>query len=109
MTVKDAAAGKTTAIIAYCTLIGTLIALFMNLETKNDFARFHIRQAFGIHLLFWLLGYVVGNFDSLMVSTAFWLGIFVLWLYGFIGAVQEKENQIPVIGEYFQRWFTFIK
>ena len=44
--------GKTTAIVAYLTMIGALIALSMNMEPKNTFARFHIRQAFGLHLIF---------------------------------------------------------
>lgn len=47
---------KITAIIAYATIVGTIIAIFMNLERQNAFARFHIRQAFGIFVLFYLLG-----------------------------------------------------
>ena len=39
--------GKTTAVVAYITIIGTIIAYFMNLEPKDRLASFHIRQAFG--------------------------------------------------------------
>ena len=49
---SDSKPGKTTAIVAYITIIGCLIAITMNIEPKNAFARFHIRQAFGIHVLF---------------------------------------------------------
>lgn len=90
------------------TLIGTVIALFMNMEPKNLFASFHIRQALGIHLVFWLLGYFIGNFDSWLISISFWIFVFVLWLYGFLGALQEKPNQVPFLGAFFQKWFTFI-
>ena len=101
--------GKNTAIIGYLTIIGALIAIFMNQEPKNEFARFHIRQAFGLHLLYWLMGYVVSNIDMWMLHSAYWILFFALWFYGFIGAVQKKWHTIPVIGPYFQRWFTFIQ
>ena len=39
--------GKNTAIISYLTIIGTIIAIILNNDKKNDFASFHIRQALG--------------------------------------------------------------
>ena len=50
MTTEDIKNGKTSAIVAYLTMLGAIIAIFMNMEPKNPFARFHIRQAFGIFL-----------------------------------------------------------
>lgn len=101
--------GKTAAIVGYLTIIGALIAIFMNQEPKNEFARFHIRQAFGIHILYWLLGYFVTNIDMWTLQTAFWVLFFALWFYGFLGAIQLKRNLMPVVGPYFQKWFTFIQ
>lgn len=98
-------AGKTTAIISYITILGSIIAIFMNLEPKNSFAGFHIRQAFGLNLTFYLLGYFVGNFDSWMISGAFYIFFSVLWIYGLIGAIQGEMKAIPLLGEYFQKWF----
>jgi hypothetical protein len=44
---------KNTAIIAYLTIIGSVIAIFMNQEeNKSEFASFHIRQALGLFILF---------------------------------------------------------
>ncbi|WP_340063077.1 hypothetical protein [Ascidiimonas aurantiaca] len=100
--------GRTTAIISYITIIGCLIALFMNLEPKNPFARFHIRQALGIHILFYALGFLISQFDSWLISSAFYVFIIVLWGYGFIGALQCKKTQIPFLGEKFQQWFKFV-
>lgn len=97
--------GKTTAIIGYITIIGTIIAIFMNMETKNPFAGFHIRQAFGIHLSFYVLAYFVGYADSWIVSSAFFIFFFVLWAYGLVGALQNEMKTIPILGEYFQKWF----
>lgn len=100
--------GKNTAIIAYLTIIGALIAISMNMEPKNDFARFHIRQAFGTHLLF----HAFALFLSVWFNQWAWYGLYVfylvLWGYGFIGALSDKKQGIPVFGPYFQKWFTFI-
>jgi len=100
--------GKTTAIIAYMTLIGSLIAITMNIEPKNDFARFHTRQAFGLHLVF--LGFAI--FLSVWFNKYAWYGLYifyiVLWFYGFLGALNNKKQTVPLLGSYFQKWFTFI-
>jgi uncharacterized membrane protein len=100
--IKDA---KTTAIIAYMTIIGTVIAIFMNQENKNEFTSFHIRQALGIFISFFLLGYFISYFDSWMVSGAFYLFYFILWIYGFTGTLQGELRVVPLVGEYFQNWF----
>jgi len=100
---------KITAIIAYATIVGTLIAIFMNLERQNAFARFHIRQAFGIFVLFYLLGIVVSYFDSWLISIPFFLFFAILWGFGLLNAVQGVTKPIPLVGEKFQQWFTFIK
>jgi len=101
--------GKTAAIVAYLTMVGALIAITMNLEPKNAYARYHIRQAFGLHLVF--LGFAL--FLSVWFSKYVWIGLylfyFVMWLYGFVGALSGKLNPMPVIGNYFQKWFTFIQ
>lgn len=102
-------AGKTTAIIAYITLIGALIAITMNLEPKYAFARFHTRQAFGLHLLF--LGFSL--FLSVWFNFYVWVGLYIfyfaLWIYGLFTAINNQATPIPLIGTYFQRWFTFIQ
>ena len=102
-------AGKTTAIVAYLTMIGCLIAITMNLEPKHDFARFHTRQAFGIHLTFHALA-IFFNYTNIPFA---WIGLYVfyliLWGYGFWAAINDKKQTIPVLGNYFQQWFTFIQ
>lgn len=97
--------GKNTAIVSYITIIGSVIAIFMNNEHKNDFASFHIRQALGIFLTFFLLGYPIGYFDSWMVSSAFWIFIFVLWIFGFLGALNGEKKIVPLVGTFYQEIF----
>lgn len=101
--------GKTTAITAYFTIVGALIAITMNLEPKHDYARFHTRQAFGLHITF--LGFAL--FLSQWFNTYAWYGLYIfyiiLWGYGFIGAITDKKQSVPVLGPLFQKWFTFIQ
>ena len=97
---------KNTAIVAYLTLIGSVIAIFMNQEeNKSDFASFHIRQALGLFISFFLLGYFVGYFDSWTVSAAFYIFYFILWIYGFTGALQGQKRELPIVGAFFQSLF----
>lgn len=97
--------GKTTAIVSYLTIIGAVIAIFMNQEKQNGFASFHIRQALGIFVSFFLLSYFVGNIDSWTASIAFYIFYFVLWIYAFLGVIQGKMMLIPLLGQFFQKIF----
>ena len=103
-----ASEGKTAAIVSYITIIGTIIAYFLNRENKSLFANFHIRQALGIHIMFYVLGMVVSWFDSWMISGPFYLFIIILWGYGLLGAIQGEQNEVPILGKPFQNWFSTI-
>ena len=97
---------KNTAIVAYLTLIGSIIAIFMNQEeNKSDFASFHIRQALGLFISFFLLGYFVGYANSWTATSAFYLFYFILWIYGFTGALQGQKRRLPLVGNFFQSLF----
>lgn len=108
MAKDEVTTGKTTALVAYFTIIGSLIAIFMNLEPKNAFARFHIRQAFGIHLLFHAVAIVLTFTGIAFASLGLYLAYLLLWGFGFIQAMNGNKKEIPVVGSYFQKWFTFI-
>jgi len=98
--------GKQTAIVSYLTIIGSVIAIFMNQEeNRSEFASFHIRQALGIFLTFFLLGYPIGYFDNWMVSASFWIFIFILWVYGFITCLNNETKMVPFLGAIFQKVF----
>ncbi|UJH67173.1 hypothetical protein [Allomuricauda sp. SCSIO 65647] len=101
-------AGKSTAIISYITLVGALIAISMNAEPKHAFARFHARQAFGIHLIFHALAIVL----TYSFSGYSWLILYVVYItalvFGLTAALGNKETTLPLLGKHFQNWFTFI-
>ncbi|RIV30833.1 hypothetical protein D2V08_16390 [Flagellimonas lutimaris] len=100
--------GKTTAIVAYITIIGCLIAITMNIEPKNAFARFHIRQAFGIHILFHALAILLTYTGFVYLSVPIYIFYLIIWVYGFLQVLNEATKPLPVLGKYFQKWFTFI-
>lgn len=97
--------GKLAAITSYILFIGVFIAMSMNSENKNSFASFHIRQALGISLTFISLGLIISNFDSLMISAPMWISVSVLWSYGIFSAINGTTKPIPLLGNYFQKWF----
>lgn len=101
--------GKTAAIIAYITIIGTIIALFMNQEPdKSDFATFHIRQALGLWISFYVFTALAEIFNSGLIHFGFYVFSIVLIVYGLILAVRGEKTEVPILGIYFQKWFTFI-
>ena len=101
--------GKTTAIIAYLTIVGAIIAISMNMAPKHSFARFHTRQAFGLHLMFHGFALFSSVWFNEYALYGLYLCYIVLWVYGFVGALSNKEQSVPVVGPYFQKWFTFIQ
>lgn len=99
--------GKTMAIISYITFIGTIIAYVMNNDKKNTFASFHIRQMIGLTIISLINSFVIGRF-SMAASGVISFILLVLWIIGFIGAIQGQEKRIPVLGDMFQDWFKGI-
>lgn len=97
---------NSTAIIAYITFIGWIIALVKNKEEKNAFASFHIRQMLGIccvGLVVVILAFIPKfgifiNFFGMLI-------VIVLWVLGLISAVNGERKKVLVLGTFFQEWF----
>jgi uncharacterized membrane protein len=100
--------GKSAAIVAYFTIIGSVIAIFMNMESRHEFARFHIRQAFGIHFIFIALAPLATGFNNWMISFSLYLFYAVLWIFGLINAISEKTQPVPLVGNLFQKIFKVL-
>ncbi|WP_247653638.1 DUF4870 domain-containing protein [Flavobacterium sp. CS20] len=101
--------GKTATITSYLFFfLGTIIALFMNMEDRHEFARFHIRQSFGLHFIFIAFSPLASGFDNWMISFSLYLFYTVLWFYGFINAVTNKTQPIPILGNFFQKLFKVL-
>ena len=97
---------KGIGIISYLTWIGLLLAFILNRERNDPFVKFHIRQNLGLFILGLVAGVLhyipgVGGIVAYVVFTA----LFIFWVIGLIGAINGKENAVPVVGSMFQEWF----
>ncbi len=109
MSQNNSIPGKSSAIISYLLFfLGSIIAIFMNMEDRHDFARFHIRQSFGLHFIFIALAPLSTGFDNWMISFSLYVFYSILWLYGFIGAISGKKQMIPILGSLFQKLFKVL-
>jgi hypothetical protein len=116
--------GKTVGIVSYLTIIGWLIAYFgMHQSNKTSFGSYQLRQTLLLHIVSLAIWIVLSFVISAMFFSAgtygIWylfvliewvvrIGLFVLWLLGFIGAVNAQEKPIPVIGPMAQKMFPGI-
>jgi uncharacterized membrane protein len=103
------AEGKTMAIVAYITLIGLIVAFVLNIEKKNSFANYHIRQSLGLGLTGLVLGMV--NIIPLLGQLVSIIGFFILlvmWISGLMSALNGKEKPVFLLGEKYQEWFKGI-
>ena len=101
-------AGKTLACVSYLPIFGTLIAYYLNADKKNPFTSFHVRQALGIWLFYFICAISVSNIDLAMLRLCLWTFFGVLLLYGIAMAYSGKYQTVPIIGSYFQKWFSNI-
>ncbi len=100
--------GKTLAVVSYLTIVGSVIAIIMNNEHKNEFTSFHNRQGLGLCLLWMVIGYFVSQFDSMQISLAFWVSMGALLFLGVMTAVNGSMKPIPFIGPIFQNLFKVL-
>ena len=97
--------GKTAAVLGYITFVGLIIGYFMNSESKNEFAAFHLRQSLGLTLSYFLIMIPLSILDIPMASIGFLILFFALWLYGIISAFQGKRQLVPIVGAIYQKFF----
>jgi len=97
--------GKIAAIISHFWVIGLVIAFVMNMNKKNYFTSFYIRQMVGLNVFQFLNGAIIYKYFSTSGSWLIGVFIFILWLISLISAIKGEEKELPVVGEHFQNWF----
>jgi uncharacterized membrane protein len=112
--------GKTAAIISYFTIFGWIIAYFgFHQGRKTGFGSYQLRQTLLFHISYIVIRYglsfILGPlWVSESVLSLFYLlrlveFVFVImWIIGFIGAINGERKPIPLIGEQAQRTFSNI-
>lgn len=104
---KTVPRGKNTALIAYAPFVGFLIAFFINREENHPFATWHIKNMFGIWLMFFV-AMVVMEKINVRLGDLLWFICLALWIYCWVMAFQNKKKGIPLLSSKFEEWFTFL-
>jgi len=101
--------GKSTAIIAYITIIGLIVAFIMNNDKKNPFSSFHIHQVLGLAVTGLFIG-IIGIIPVIgwLVAIVGSVLLLIMWISGLINAVNGKEKPMPVLGKQYMKWFKSV-
>jgi uncharacterized membrane protein len=99
---------RTAAVICYFTFIGWLIAYFaIYRNDKDSLAAYHLRQSLLIHIILFLI-YLLSFLSSRGFADLMYACWFILWVWGFINALNEQKKPIPFIGYIAQSLFKKI-
>lgn len=92
---------KVAAILAYL-LIGIIWFFADEKIKKNEFAKFHVKQAI-VLLVVSIGGYIVLGLIPVLgwiVMPFFGLGTFAFGVLGIINAAQNQKKELPIIGAF---------
>jgi uncharacterized membrane protein len=97
---------KTKAIVSHIFFIGWVIALVINMNQKEEYASYYIRQNLGLMIV----GFVLSLLHVIPVLgwIVAWIGyiaIFNFWLMSLIWSVTDVMKPVPFVGDKFQEWF----
>ena len=99
--------GKLVAILAYL-LIGIIWYFADEKMKKNEFVKFHVKQAL-VLLIVDVLGYAILGIIIIIgwvLMPIFGVVMLILWIIGIINALNGKKKALPIIGG-FAKKFTF--
>jgi len=96
---------NTAAALSY--VLGLISGIvFLTLERKDSYVRFHATQSVALSIA-WLGGWIVLTIIPVIgwILLPFWgLLMFVFWLVAIVKAWQGERFLIPVIGAYVKGW-----
>jgi uncharacterized membrane protein len=116
---SDEEDGKAAGIVSYFFIIGWLIAYFALHHSKRGLGSYQLRQTLLFHIISTLLVaaldviffYLLFTPDYWVASALNWLtrtSIIILWVLGFLGAINGERTPIPLIGKKAQSMFSGI-
>ncbi len=85
-------------ILAY---LGVLVFIPFFASKDDPFVKFHIKQGlvlFCIEVICWILTAILPLFGIIFVIVN--LGTIILSILGIINAAQQKERELPLVGQY---------
>jgi uncharacterized membrane protein len=96
---------KLAGIISHFTFVGWFIAFLTRKEGQENLL-FYLRQTLGIHLislaLYWIPTFLFFGGTLRLVAG---LGIMACWIISLLGAINNEQRRIPVLGTFFQEQF----
>jgi uncharacterized membrane protein len=111
--------GKAAGIVSYFFIVGWLIAYFALHHNKTGLGSYQLRQTLLFHIISTvavvaldiLFFYLLFSPDYWAASALNWLvrtSIIVLWVFGFLGAINGEKKPMPLIGKKAQTMFPGI-
>jgi len=100
--------GKSKAVIAYITIVGLLIAISMNKDEPHEFASWHIKNMFGLTIMFFVSVAMSYQEYLLFIGRILFFSSMFFWLFSLIMAIANKKVGIPFLSNKFDSWFTFL-
>jgi len=105
------------ATLSYITVLGWVAAFMLHQRQKTQLGAFHLRQTFLLYLLslsllaveVWLFYQPSSGWMLYPVVVLLSSVLFLLWLFGLIGAIGATQRPMPLIGRKAQEWFSGIK
>ncbi|MDR0195938.1 MAG: DUF4870 domain-containing protein [Myroides sp.] len=106
---------KTLSIVSYITVIGWIVAFFLGKEKADNLLKYHLRQALGVVVLSFALGIVIQVVArilpamAMLISSVLYLISIGYMVIGILNAAGEKQKTLPIIGQWSDKTFSFIK
>ncbi len=94
---------RLVAVVSYLTIVGWLVALLIYGHHKASLSSFHLRQSLGLIVTGCLLSFIP------LIGWALNLGVIAAWFYGVFFAIKGVEQQVPLLGDFYQQHLDFIR
>lgn len=102
---------KTTAIVAYITVIGFVVAIILNGQKKTALGAYHLRQMLGIILTgaaLWIVTFMIGVMTlglGMLLYPVIGILLLVMWIMGLVAAANGEMKPTILLGKQYQEWF----
>ncbi len=105
---KNKTKGSYKAILAYITFVGLIFAFILNVDKKDPFVSYHIKNMFGLVLISAIPISFVNDENLFIIGKIVFTILVILWSYSLLMAILSKRKGIPVLSDLFQKWFKFL-
>ena len=103
---------KTTAILAYITLIGFIVAIILHGQKKTALGAYHLRQALGLFIVgiaLWFVGMILAVVTfgfGFVLMPLIGLLMLVALIMGIVAAANGEMKPNFLFGKMYEKWFA---